>query len=212
MTVVVSDGHGDPIEHTLVFNVDNPSFTVPVTQFQHAPLYDPAAAHELEEDLLMPVAPTSDLPDASIDLAGSSAPFATSQGLSMAMAALQASEPGSKGLSGAALLSAAQVAHSAQHGEVAQPLHGMDQTGKAAAVRAGSSMTLPTQGDKGTQVDEFLWQGSNVILDGTPTADGDPVVPSKVVPAQVSMAGKPGLTQQVHERSAYGDEQPSAKA
>lgn len=212
VTVVVSDGHGDPIEHTLVFNVDNPSFTVPVSQFRHAPLYDPAAAHEFEEDLLMPVAPTSDLPDASIDLAGSSAPFATSQGLSMAMAALQSSEPGSKGLSGAALLSAAQVAHSVQHGDVAQPLHGMDQTGKATAVRAGSSMTLPTQGDKGTPVDEFLWQGSNVILNGTPTADGDPVVPSKVVPAQVSMAGKPALTQQVHESSAYGDEQPSAKA
>lgn len=212
VTVVVSDGHGDPIEHTLVFNVDNPSFTVPVSQFRHAPLYDPTAAHELEEDLLMPVAPTSDLPDASIDLAGSSTPFATSQGLSMAMAALQASEPGSKGLSGAALLSAAQVAHSVQHGDVAQPLHGMDQTGKAAAVRAGSSMTLPTQGDKGTPVDEFLWQGSNVIQDGTPTSDGAPVAPSTAVPAQVSMAGKPALTEQVHERSAYGDEAPSAKA
>lgn len=212
VVITASDGHGTDVEFKLTFHSDNAPFTVPVTQFQHAPLYDPTADHELEEDLLIPVAPTSDLPDASIDLAGSSAPFATSQGLSMAMAALQASEPGSKGLSGAALLSAAQVAHSVQHGDVAQPLHGMDQTGKAAAVRAGSSMTLPTQGDKGTPVDEFLWQGSNVILNGTPTADGDPVVPSKVVPAQVSMAGKPAFTQQVHESSAYGDEQPSAKA
>lgn len=212
IVITASDGHGTDVVFTLSFHSDTAPFTVPVTQFQHAPLYDPTAANELEEDLLMPVAPASDLPDASIDLAGSSTPFATSQGLSMAMAALQASEPGSKGLSGAALLSAAQVAHSVQHGDVAQPLHGMDQTGKAAPVRAGSSMTLPTQGDKGTPVDEFLWKGSSVILDGTSTPDGAPVAPSSAAPAQVSMAGKPALTEQVHERSAYGDEQPSAKA
>lgn len=218
MTVLVSDGHGDPVEHTLVFSIENPPFTVPVTQFQHAPLYDPVAGHELEEDLFLPTAPESSLPDANLDLTGSSDTFANSQGLTMAVTSLQASESASCGLSAAALLSGAEVAKVSQIEEVEKSLQGMDQTGKATAIRVNFSMTLPTQGDAKTgAMDQFLWQQSSVILDGQATLDGESVLvhpeqPISAMQRQISALSKPSLSDQVRESSAYGDDRQTDKA